>query len=186
MSPSLRPRERFLLTVGGGVVAAILIVLLVFFPQIQEVAAARRDARRKQAELARATALAQQSTETEQKYAAAKQAAETLLARIPADPDLPDLIIRLDQAMEASRVGLLQITFLNESRPPEAGAQSGPEGNVGSLPLQLRVRGTYPQLRALVQALEDSPRLVVVDRMALTGAETGIITELALRALFLR
>ncbi len=185
MSPSLRPRERFLLTVGGGVVAAILIVLLVFFPQIQEVAAARRDARRKQAELARATALAQQRTEIEQKYAAVKQEAETLLGRIPADPDLPDLIIRLDQAMEASRVDLLQITFVNES-PPAAGAPGGAVGNVGSLPVQLRVRGTYPQLRALVQALEDSPRLVVVDRMALTGAETGIVTELALRALFLR
>lgn len=185
MSPSLRPRERFLLTIGGGVVAAILIVLLVFFPQIQEVAAARRDARRKQAELAQATALAQQSTEIEQKYAAVRQEAEALLARIPADPDLPDLIIRLDQAMETSRVGLLQITFLNESPPPTA-AQGGTEGNVGSLPIQLRVRGTYPQLRALVQALEDSPRLVVVDRMAMTGAETGIVTELALRALFLR
>jgi len=185
VSPALRSRERFLLTAGGGAVAAILIVLLVFFPQVQEVAAARREARRKQAELARATALAQQSSEIEQKYAAVKQEAEALLARIPSDPDLPDLIIRLDQALESSRADLVQITFLAESATPAAG-QGGAAGDVGSLPVQLRVRGTYPQLSALVQRLENSPRLILVDRAALTGADTGIVADLTLRALFLR
>ena len=44
----------------------------------------------------------------------------------------------------------------------------------------------YPQIRALVQGFEESPRVVVVDRMTLSGSDAGIIVELSLRALFLR
>ena len=55
-----------------------------------------------------------------------------------------------------------------------------------AVPLQVRVRGRYPQIRALVQGLDDSPRLVVVDRLALTGTEGGIAAEFSLRALYAR
>jgi Tfp pilus assembly protein PilO len=71
----------------------------------------------------------------------------------------------------------MQLTFLPESPPA---------GNVGSLPVQLRLRGNYPQMRALVQSLEESPRLMVIDRVAFTGSETGIIADIIVRALFVR
>ncbi len=180
----LRARERLLLTVGLSVVGVLLLTLLVFFPQVRRAAVVQLDVGRKQAELRRGTALANQREEIERKNAAAKQAAQTLVARIPAEPDLPDLIIRLDQALAFSGVRLLQISFL--SGAPQTAASPGTERPLDSLPLQLRVRGTYPQMQTLVRELEDSARLVVIDRVALTGTETGIIADLALRALFLR
>jgi hypothetical protein len=52
--------------------------------------------------------------------------------------------------------------------------------------VQMRVRGTYPQVRVLVQSLEDSARFVELDRIALTGTDSGIVADVALRALFIR
>lgn len=184
MNPSQRPGTRLLLQIGLGFGIAIVLTLVVFFPQVREVAAARSEAGRKQAELARAVALVQQRDETIQQYAAAKQDAEALLTRIPREPDLPGLLARLDLAMGSSGVAVEQISFLES--PPAPGAPSEPAGAVASLPLQLRVRGRYPQIKALVQGLEESPRLVIVDRMALIGTDTGIGAELSLRALYLR
>ncbi|HVH30315.1 MAG TPA: type 4a pilus biogenesis protein PilO [bacterium] len=174
---SLRPQERFLLRAGLAVVALIILGLFVFYPQFRGVATARLEARRKQAELARLTALAQQRPEIIRKHETVKQAARDLLERLPSDPGVPDLMLRLDTAMTSSRVALVQLTFLPES--PTA-------GNVGSLPVQLRLRGNYPQMRALVQSLEESPRLMVIDRVAFSGSETGIIADIVVRALFVR
>jgi Tfp pilus assembly protein PilO len=177
----LRPQERALLTAGIGAIVVILLAVLVFYPQVRGVATARLDARRKQAELARLTALAQQRTEIIRRRDAMKQVAGEVLSRIPAEPGLPDLLLHLDAALTSSRVFLLQLTFLTESAP-----SGGAAGNVASLPVQLRVRGTYPQMRALVRALEEAPRLLVIDRVALTGSDTGIVADLVVRALFVR
>ena len=181
MTSRLRPQERALLTAGIGAIVVILLAVLVFYPQVRGVATARLDARRKQGELARLTALAQQRTEIIRRRDAMKQAAGEVLSRIPAEPGLPDLLLHLDAALTSSRVFLLQLTFLTESAP-----SGGATGNVASLPVQLRVRGTYPQMRALVRALEESPRLLVIDRVALTGSDTGIVADLVVRALFVR
>jgi len=184
VSPSRRPGARLFLQVGMGFAIAIVLTLVVFFPQVREVAAARSEARRKQAELARAVALVQQRDEITRQYAAAKLDAEALVTRIPREPDLPGLLSRIDLAIASSGVGVEQISFLES--PPAAGAPSGAQGSVASLPLQLRVRGRYPQIRALVQGFEESPRVVVVDRMTLNGTDAGITVELSVRALFLR
>lgn len=176
---SLRPQERLLVRAALAVLAAIMLGLFVFYPQFRGIATARLEARRKQAELARLTALAQQRSEIVRKHAMVKEAAHDLVERLPPDPAVPDLMIHLENAIVSSRVYLVQLTFLPES--PAAG-----EGTLGSLPLQLRLRGTYPQMRALVQSLEQSPRLMVIDRLAFTGSDTGIVGDLAVRALFLR
>ncbi len=83
-----------------------------------------------------------------------------------------------------------------ECHPPKraqqlAGLEQQPAGTlgtatIGSLPVQMRVRGTYPQVRVLVQSLEDSARFVELDRIALTGTDSGIVADVALRALFIR
>lgn len=183
MSPR-RARARLLLQIGLGLAIAIVLTLVVFFPQVHGWTAARTEARRKQAELARALVLVQQRDEVVRQYAAAKLDAEALVVRIPREPDLPGLLARLDLAIASSGVAVEQISFLES--PPAAGAPSGTSGSVASLPLQLRVRGRYPQIRALVEGFEQSPRLVVVDRMALNGTDAGIAAEFSLRALFLR
>lgn len=185
MIARLRPRERFLLAVVGSALAGVLLVLLLFRPLLRDAAAARREARRAQGELIRMTELAQRQDEIERRHAEGQQAAAVLVGRIPSEPDLPDLITQLDGAIGVSRVVLMQIAFQGEAQPA-AGSPGGPAPNVGFLPVQLRVRGSYPQLRALVSQLEQLPRIVVIDRLAFTGADSGIVADVALRALFLR
>lgn len=180
MIARLRPRERLLLIVGLSIAGVLLLALLVFFPQVRRAAVMQVDVARKQTELRRATELALRRAEIERKHAAATQSAAALLSRVPNGPDLPGLIVRLDEAMASSGVELQQISF-----PPETLQPTG-TGNIGALPVQLRVRGTYPQVRVLVQSLEDSARLVELDRIALTGTDVGIVADVALRALFIR
>lgn len=185
MISRLGPRDRFLLVLAAVALASALLVLVLFRPLLQAAAAARREARRAQGELVRMTDLAQRQTEIERRHAEGQQAAAVLVARIPPEPDLPDLITQLDGAIGASRVLLMQISFQGEAQP-SAGSPGGAGANVGFLPVQLRVMGSYPQLRTLVTQLEQLSRVVVIDRLVLTGADRGIVAEVAIRALFLR
>jgi hypothetical protein len=57
---------------------------------------------------------------------------------------------------------------------------------VDALAVHARVRGTYPQIRALVAAIEQSSRLLVIDRVALTGTDGGVVAEVQFRALYRR
>ncbi|MDQ7819888.1 MAG: type 4a pilus biogenesis protein PilO [Armatimonadota bacterium] len=182
MSP-LRPRERTLLGAGAAVLAGVLLGGLLYLPALLDLTAARREVVRKSAELRRATALAQQRPEVESRYAAERRAAEQLLTRIPREPDLPDLIVRLDGALSGSGVELMEVTFPPETSSPASPAEPAP---VSALPVQIRVRGRYPQVRALVEAIERSPRLLVIDRVMVTGAEAGVVAELQMRALYRR
>lgn len=182
MSP-LRPRERALVGAGAAVVAGVLLGGVVYLPAALDLAAARREIVRKEGELRRAAALAQQRPEVEQRYAAERLAAERLLTQIPRDPDLPDLILRLEEALSRSGAELMEITFPPQTPAPPSAGEPAP---VSGLPVQVRVRGRYPQIRALVAAIERSPRLTVIDRLALTGTDAGIVAELQMRALYRR
>jgi Tfp pilus assembly protein PilO len=172
-----------LLGAGIAVVAGVLVGGLVYLPALLDLAAARREIARKDAQLRRATALAQQRPEVERRYAAERLAAEQLLVRIPREPDLPDLILRLDEAIGRSGVELMEITF--PPQPPAAPAAGGAV-SVDALAVHARVRGTYPQIRALVAAIEQSSRLLVIDRVALTGTDGGVVAEVQFRALYRR
>ncbi len=182
MSP-LRPQERALLGAGAAVVAGVILGGLVYLPALLDLAAARREIVRKDVELRRATALAQQRAEVERRYAAERQAADQLLVRIPREPDLPDLILRLDDVLNRSGVELMEITFPPEATSPATPGEAAP---VSGLPVQARVRGRYAQVRALVAGIEQSPRLLVIDRLTLSGSDAGIVAELQMRALYRR
>lgn len=178
MKPS-RQRERALLVILLTVLGAIVVVVLLLVPQWQDVSRGRREVARKRGELARTTALVQRGEEIERAYAAARAAQRDLLARIPQDPAVPELLARIGTVVEASRVQLLQISFAG------SGAPAPSPGGLAALTLQVQVRGSYARIRSFVTLLEDLPRAMAIDRMLLTGTEQGIVTQWTLRALYL-
>ena len=178
MNPSRR-RERALLVIFLTLLGAIVVSVLVFLPQLQEVSQARREVGRKRAELARTVALVQRSAEIERSHAAAREAQQALLVRIPHDPAVPELLARIGGLVDASGVQLLQISFAAAGTPAPTAA------GLASIALQVQVRGPYARIRSFVAAVEDLPRAMAIDRLVLTGTEGGIVAQFTLRALYL-
>lgn len=188
MSPGLRRRERVLLILAATAVAAVVLALVLFLPKLQDVRNARTGAQRRQAELARTAALVQQRPEIEQRYQETVRAEQSLLGRIPAGLQLPDLIVQIDRTLTLSRVDLVQLEFSEGEQKPEAGANASggaPEG-MGSLALRVQVRGSYPQLRTFVAAVETLPRIVAIDRVVMTQSEGAVLADVAMRAFYFR
>lgn len=188
MTARLVGRERLLLIVAATVFGVIVLGLVLFVPKFQDVRIARQQAQRRQAELARTAALVQTEAAIAERHQTAKRALEDLLERIPSGPQLTALIDDLDHALELSRVRLVQVTFsAAQANAPGAGNQSGgPTSSLSTLNFQLQVRGTYPEVRTLLAALENASRVIAVDRLALANAGDAVLADLSLRAFYFR
>lgn len=175
---------RGLLLIIAGMLIGAVAAFVGLGGKSAEVQRLQRGASGKLKELAAATALAQRDKEITNQHAAARGSIQQVLSQIPDQPRLAELIVLLDQALEASGVQLLQVSF---SEQPAAGqpAVKTPEA-AGALFLQAQVGGNYLQLRAFVRAIESLPRLVVIDRLLVTGSAGGIVAEISMRAFYLR
>lgn len=177
----LKRRERTVVGVAATAFAAVAVLLLVIFPALQQVRLARQEAQRKQVELARLVALVDQRGQIEERYTRVAAAARILEAKLPRDPALPAFVDSLGRALAASQVQLRQISFTQI--PVAAGNDALPAG-MAAVPLQIQVSGDYLRLRTFVGALEQMPRALVVDRLAVTGVQNGILADLTLRAFY--
>lgn len=187
MTPLLRRREQTLLIAAVAVVAVVVVFLVLFLPKIQDVRTARREVARKQDERVRLVSLVQARAQIEAEHSAASRALQGLRARVPTAPDLPGFIAAVDQAIGASGVHLLRIAYGKaETAAAPGGSQSGGPATIGTLPLVLQVRGSYPQLRALVSTVESLPRTVSIDRVVMTAAGGGIVADITMRAFFFK
>jgi Tfp pilus assembly protein PilO len=99
------------------------------------------------------------------KLAADTQSREAELARlgrlIPVEADVAGAILTLDATAKEAKVAWATLT----PSPPTGAASGGP----ATLGLSIRVGGTFHQILDYLGRLEKLDRLVVVDRVALTG-----------------
>ena len=178
---ALKRRERAVVSIAGTVVLAAAVLLLVILPALQQVRLARQEAQRKHIELGRLVALVDQRARIEDRHREVAVAARTLEARLPRDAALPAFVDALGGALRETGVQLRQISFAQVPLTP--GTEALPAG-MAAVPVQIRVGGEYARVRAFVSALERMPRTVVVDRLALTGAQRGVLADLTLRAFY--
>ena len=177
----LKRRERTVVGVAATTFAAIAVLLLVILPALQQVRLSRLEAQRKQVELARLVSLVDQRTQIEERHRRVAAAARELEARLPRDPALPAFVDSLGRALRLSNVQLRQISFTQV--PVAAGNDALPAG-MAAVPLQIQVSGDYLRLRAFVSALDQMPRALVVDRLAVTGVQNGVLADLTVRAFY--
>jgi type IV pilus assembly protein PilO len=171
------------LIIAGMVIGAVVAFLLLG-PKWEAIQRAERDAKRKQNERVQLAAQMGRQAEIERQHAAARGAIEQLLAQIPREPQVDGLIVQLEQALQASGMRLLQFSYAPE---PPPGRPVGPTpAGAGALFVQAQVGGSYPQLRAFVDAVEGLPRIVVIDRLSITGTGDGIVADVSMRSFYWR
>jgi type IV pilus assembly protein PilO len=137
------PREQIILAIVGVVLVVVAIVAFLIWPQIQqlgkldsEIAAARGDVASAQALLQTVEQSKARASETDAKWL-------RLANLVPDGPDLPSLIIELQDAAFDSGVQLLGVT------PSTPVAQS----SYHSIPIQLDVIGTWSDTVDYLQRL---------------------------------
>lgn len=170
-----------MVSAAGTLVLAAAVLLLVIFPSLQQVRLARQEAQRKHVELGRLVALVEQRERIEERHGRVSAASRALEARLPRDAALPAFVDALGRALRETNVQLRQISFAQV--PPTAGTEALPAG-MAAVPVQIQVSGEYVRVRAFISALEQMPRAIVVDRLALTGAQRGVLADLTLRAFY--
>ena len=113
---------------------------------------------------------------------------KTKLAQFEAAvPNSPDLLVALDQLQQAATRSGVQLGSVGPQAPAttsggSGSSQSGSSGSSGSsgipsISLSMTAIGTYAQTTAFLTALDDMPRTVVVDQVAITGSDTGSLTS---------
>lgn len=99
-------------------------------------------------------------------------------AAVPSDPDL---LVALDQLQQAATNSGVELGSVGPQAPAttSGGSGSSQPGSSGppSIALSMTAVGTYPQTTAFLKALDDMPRTVVVDQVAITGSDTGTLTS---------
>lgn len=178
---ALKRRERTVVGVGGVALLAAVVLLLVVFPALQQVRLARQEAQRKQIELTRLVALVDQRARIEERHGQMADAARALEALLPRDPALPAFVDALGGALRDAGVQLRQISF---AQAPSTGGNDALPAGMAAVPVQIQVSGDYTRVRAFISALEQMPRAIVVDRLAVSGAQRGVLVDLSLRAFY--
>lgn len=176
--------QRILLVVLATAIGVAVLLVTVVYPKSQQVRIAGLRAQRLQAEVTQTAALVQAKPEVEQRNRAARRAVQSVIARVPVGPQIPGLIAQLDEAILLSGVQLVQISFGNTEQAVDGAAQ--PAAAIGSIGLAIQVRGSFPQLRRFVAAIELAPRAMAIDRLAFTASEGGVLADFAMRAFYLR
>lgn len=132
----LGPREKVIAAALGVVLIVVLLVVLLVVPQFKKIAEVREQILVAQGDSQAATAQLQQRRAIKDQAATTDNSMVLLANAVPEAPELPSLIIELQDAAYESDVRLREIT------PSDA---SVPEGATGwiQVPVSLRVYGTW-------------------------------------------
>jgi type IV pilus assembly protein PilO len=166
--------------IAAGAAGAAVLLLLVWYgalwrPETQHLNSAHH---------ARAAA-EQQVAQLDQKVLGLK----VLKRQIPADtaklaqfeaavPNNPDLRQALDQLQQAATNSGVLLGSVGPEAPvaTTSGSSTAQSSGPPSISLSMTATGTYAQTMAFVTALDNMPRTVVVDQLAITGGNTETVT----------
>lgn len=159
--------QRIILIVLGIVLILVVFNYLVYAPAQAEYQSliARRDERQKERDRLRSIAQRQEALESE--YDQLQATIPALEAKLPTEKDVPVLLVQLEQLANALRVDLSTISIGAVQRGQAAQGQVA-GAQVGTVPLGLSITATYQQLIELLAQLQDFPRLVAVNNLAVT------------------
>lgn len=168
------PRQRNLVIIGAGLVVLVLVSYYVFLlgPVREDLAErqAERDSKQQQlsqldAEIARLEEIQSRAPEIE------RQLLE-LARRVPEQPEIPTLVVQVQEIAEGSNVTQLLIQ-------PEAPEQPEDGGEYTIIPVTMSFEGTYDELQEFLLRLRNLTRLVTVETIVYETVEEegGTTTE---------
>jgi Tfp pilus assembly protein PilO len=162
------PREQIILSVVAVVVVILAIAAFLVWPQVQKLSSMDKDIALARADVASAQALLQTREQSKQRASDTDAKWLRLANLVPDGPDLPALIVELQDAAFASGVQLLGVT------------PSNPVGtaNYYSIPIQVEIVGTWADTVDYLQRLPKFNRgLRIVESSTTRVNNSDVITK---------
>jgi Tfp pilus assembly protein PilO len=177
-------RERLILMVIFPLGALLLFYYFVYSPNRAEHARLQAQLQQQRAELQRMEDTARQITRLRAEFARLQAFVAELEAKLPAEKDLPALLVQLERLARSLALNLEAIrpAPLERPKPPPGApaqppaAQPAPPPAYLTLPIGLSIRGTFEQVVRLATALNDFPRLIAIRDISLNP---GLLPELS-------
>lgn len=163
---NLSARDKLLVITAGLLVALIALGAILIWPQFQKMARLDLDISAAQQEVQQAKMLLEQRQSMKNDAAATSSELLTLGTVMPQQPELPSLIIELQDAAYAS--GVTMVSVAPQAPTPSADAQY----NV--IPLDLSVQGTWADTVDFLQRLQ---RLTRGIRVVQTSTAIGAVDD---------
>ncbi len=164
----LTRREAVLTAIGALVAVVLPLYLFVFMPMVKTIAIMNRQIQVKTRELAEVEVVAGRLPVDQHQRLEIDTRLRAMEQQMPMNISIPRVVGRLSQAIDASGVQLIEVTF-------PAGTQPSPQptGPVEELPFTLRIRGTFTSVIVLMQHLEAPPRLMVGQTLGISDGGAG-------------
>ncbi len=181
-------RERLILMVIFPLGALLLFYYFVYSPNRAEHARLQAQLQQQRAELQRMEDTARQITRLRAEFARLQAFVAELEAKLPAEKDLPALLVQLERLARSLALNLEAIrpAPLERPKPPPGAAAQPPAAQPGAaaqpppaaqpaptyltLPIGLSIKGTFEQVVRLATALNDFPRLIAIRDISLNPA----------------
>ena len=167
-------RERIILMVIFPLGVLLLFYYFIYTPNRAEHARLQAQLQQQRAELQRMEDTARQISRLRAEFARLQAFVAELETKLPAEKDLPALLVQLERLARSLAINLESIrpSELERPKPPPAPAGAAqPPAAQGptylTLPLQLSIRGTFEQVVRLATALNDFPRMIAIKDISL-------------------
>ncbi len=166
-------RNQRILLIGLGVILILLAYnYLIYQPRQATFTRLSAELKSRQAERDRLQGIAARREALEREYTEAQSVVAIVEAKLPAEKDVPTLLVQLETLVTSLKVDLatmspgpLQAPQAPRGAPPAGGAQpAAPQATrvYSTMPIQLGITATFKQLVELMTALQDFPRLLAV------------------------
>ncbi len=172
-------RERILLIVGVVLVFGLVYFYYVYSPKQAEYQQLTETLSDRQAQLERMELTVRQAARLEAEYTELQSFIAAVEAKLPAEKDVPELLVQLERATRAIGIDLLSIkpaaleTVQEGSAPARGGARAPAPvpvvaGGYSRFPIKLLMTASYSQVLRLMSTLQDFPRLILVKRLTVS------------------
>ncbi|TMJ10625.1 MAG: hypothetical protein E6G98_07235 [Bacillati bacterium ANGP1] len=181
-------RERLILMVLGPLGILLIFYYFIYSPKQAEYQALRAQLEERRTQLERMEATARQLTRLREEYARLQAFIAEVEAKLPAEKEVPSLLVQLERLTRSLGVSLDSIrpSQVQSSQPvpppgaavPPPGAVSAPGGGAPPapgaaavpayqrFPITLTVVGTYEQIVKLATELNAFPRMIAIRNLA--------------------
>ena len=191
-------RERLILMVLGPLGILLIFYYFVYSPKQAEYQRLRVELEERRTQLERMEATARQLTRLREEYTRLQAFITEVEAKLPAERELPSLLVQLERLTRSLGVSLESIrpsaVQSSQPAPPPGAAAPPPPGAVPApgggappapgpaavpayqrFPITLQVVGTYHQIIRLATELNSFPRMVAIRNLAFTPKQVPIL-----------
>jgi Tfp pilus assembly protein PilO len=170
-------RERIILMVIFPLGALLLFYYFVYLPNRAEYARLQTQLQHQRAELQRMEDSARQITRLRAEFARLQAFVTELETKLPAEKDLPALLVQLERLARSLALNLdaIRPSALERPKPPPGGPAQPPAAQAAptylTLPINLSIKGTFEQVVRLATAMNDFPRMIAIRDISLNPGE---------------